>query len=100
MKYAIRWGAAYGLAGMIKGLGIGTNINHLWTAAEDKKSFEVRQGATLAFKTLSNTLGRLFEPYITFILPILLTEFSDSTADVCKAAQDAAWVIMGNMASS
>jgi len=63
-------------------------INRLQTAAEDKKSFEARQGSTLAFDTLSNTLGRLFEHYITFILPILLTEFGDSTADVREAVQD------------
>ncbi|OJA10082.1 hypothetical protein AZE42_06300 [Rhizopogon vesiculosus] len=101
-KYASRRGAAYGLAGTIKGLGVGAMkeydvINCLRTAAEDKKSFEARQGAMFAFETLSNTLGRLFEPYITFILPILLTAFGDSTADVREAAQDAARVIMGNM---
>ncbi|KIK38679.1 hypothetical protein CY34DRAFT_809070, partial [Suillus luteus UH-Slu-Lm8-n1] len=101
-KYASRRGAAYGLAGTIKGLGVGAMkeydiINRLRTAAEDKKRFETRQGAMFAFETLSNTLGRLFEPYITFILPILLTAFGDSTADVREAAQDAARVIMGNM---
>ncbi|KAG2360727.1 ARM repeat-containing protein [Suillus spraguei] len=101
-KYATRRGAAYGLAGTIKGLGIGAMkeydvINRLRTAAEDKKRFETRQGAMFAFETLSNTLGRLFEPYITFILPILLTAFGDTTADVREAAQDAARVIMGNM---
>ncbi|KAG1731829.1 armadillo-type protein [Suillus paluster] len=101
-KYASRRGAAYGLAGTIKGLGVGAMkeydvINHLRTAAEDKKRFETRQGAMFAFETLSNTLGRLFEPYITFMLPILLTAFGDTTADVREAAQDAARVIMGNM---
>jgi hypothetical protein len=101
-KYASRRGAAYGLAGTIKGLGVGAMkeydvINRLGTAAEDKKHFETRQGAMFAFETLSNTLGRLFEPYITFILPILLTAFGDATADVREAAQDAARVIMGNM---
>ncbi|KAJ8595557.1 ARM repeat-containing protein [Rhizopogon salebrosus TDB-379] len=101
-KYASRRGAAYGLAGTFKGLGIGAMkeydaINRLRTAAEDKKRFEARQGAMFAFETLSNTLGRLFEPYITFILPILLTAFGDSTGDVREAAQDAARVIMGNM---
>ncbi|KAG2158689.1 armadillo-type protein [Suillus bovinus] len=101
-KYASRRGAAYGLAGTIKGFGVGAMkeydvINRLRTAAEDKKRFETRQGAMFAFETLSNTLGRLFEPYITFILPILLTAFGDTTADVREAAQDAARVIMGNM---
>ncbi|KAI5995298.1 armadillo-type protein [Pisolithus orientalis] len=101
-KYAARRGAAYGLAGTIKGLGIGSMkrfdvINRLRTAAEDKKRFEFRQGAMFAFETLSTTLGRLFEPYITFMLPLLLSAFGDGTADVRDAAQDAARVIMGNM---
>jgi hypothetical protein len=101
-KYAARRGAAYGLAGAIKGLGVGALkrydvIGRLRVATEDKKRFELRQGAMFAFETLSSMLGRLFEPYITFILPILLTAFGDGTADVREAAQDAARVIMGNM---
>lgn len=101
-KYAARRGAAYGLAGAIKGLGIGAMkryavIEQLRVATEEKKRFELRQGAMFAFETLSSTLGRLFEPYITFILPMLLTAFGDGTADVREAAQDAARVIMGNM---
>ncbi|KIJ11894.1 hypothetical protein PAXINDRAFT_157123 [Paxillus involutus ATCC 200175] len=96
-KYAARRGAAYGLAGAIKGLGIGGMkqydvVNRLRAATEDKKRFELRQGALFAFETLSSTLGRLFEPYITFILPLLLTAFGDGTADVREAAQDAARV--------
>ena len=101
-KYAARRGAAYGLAGTVKGLGVGAMkrydvIERLRVATEDKKRFELRQGAMFAFETLSSTLGRLFEPYITFILPMLLTAFGDGTADVREAAQDAARVIMGNM---
>ncbi|KAH0826065.1 armadillo-type protein [Lanmaoa asiatica] len=97
-KYAARRCAAYGLAGAMKGLGIGAMkrydvIERLRVAAEEKKRFELRQGAMFAFETL----GRLFEPYITFILPMLLTAFGDGTADVREAAQDAARVIMGNM---
>ncbi|KAJ7180610.1 armadillo-type protein [Mycena filopes] len=86
-KYATRRGAAYGLAGVLKGTGI----------AEDKKRYEPRQGTMFAFETLSTTLGRLFEPYITYVLPLLLTSFGDSTADVREATQDAARIIMGNM---
>ena len=101
-KYAARRGAAYGLAGAIKGLGIGALkqynvIERSRAATEEKKRFELRQGTMFAFETLSSTLGRLFEPYITFILPLLLTAFGDGTADVREAAQDAARVIMGNM---
>ncbi|KAL4068779.1 armadillo-type protein, partial [Scleroderma yunnanense] len=101
-KYAARRGAAYGLAGAIKGLGIGSIkrfdvISRLKMATEEKKRFELRQGAMFAFETLSSTLGRLFEPYITLILPLLLTTFGDGTADVREAAQEAARVIMGNM---
>lgn len=101
-KYAARRGSAYGLAGVIKGTGIGGMkeydvMGRLRAAAEDKKQFESRQGVMFAFETLSSTLGRLFEPYITYALPLLLTCFGDSSTDVREATQDAARVIMGNM---
>ena len=72
-------------------------VNRLRTAAEDKKRYEPRQGVMFAFETLSNTLGRLFEPYITYVLPLLLTSFGDATPDVRDATQDAARVIMANL---
>lgn len=101
-KYAARRGAAYGLAGVIKGTGIAGMkefdvLAQLQSFAEDKKRYEPRQGALFACETLSNTLGRLFEPYITEILPMLLTSFGDATSDVREATQDASRVIMANM---
>ncbi|KAI0343486.1 ARM repeat-containing protein [Trametopsis cervina] len=101
-KYATRRGAAYGLAGVVKGAGVSTMkdfriIERLRAASEDKKRFEARQGAMFAFETFSNVLGRLFEPYILHILPLLLTSFGDATADVREAVHDTARVIMGNL---
>lgn len=101
-KYATRRGAAYGLAGVIKGTGIGGMkefdvMTRLKAAAEEKKRYEPRQGVMFAFETLSNTLGRLFEPYIVYALPLLLSSFGDSIADVREATQEAARVIMGNL---
>jgi hypothetical protein len=101
-KYAARLGAAYGLAGIVKGVGIlGMKefnfVHRLRAATEEKKRYECRQGAMFALETLSKALGRLFEPYVTVFLPLLLTSFGDSTADVREAAQDAARAIMGNL---
>ncbi|KAF7309756.1 TOG domain-containing protein [Mycena indigotica] len=101
-KYAARRGAAYGLAGVLKGTGIAGMkqfdiIRRLRLASEDKKRYESRQGTMFAFETLSTTLGRPFEPYITYVLPLLLASFGDSTNDVREATQDAARIIMANM---
>ncbi|OCH93463.1 ARM repeat-containing protein [Obba rivulosa] len=101
-KYAARRGAAYGLAGIIQGVGISaikdfSVVERLKSAAEDKKRYEPRQGAMFAFETFSSTLGRLFEPYVIHILPVLLNTFGDSVPDVRDAAYDTARVIMGNM---
>ena len=101
-RYAERRGAAYGLAGVIHGRGIAglkefDVIAHLRAAMDDKKSYEARQGALFAFETMSGTLGRLFEPYITQILPLLLTAYGDQIPDVREATQDTSKVIMGNM---
>ncbi|KAL1746112.1 armadillo-type protein [Schizophyllum fasciatum] len=101
-KYAVRRGAAYGLAGAIRGAGIGAMkkyqvMERIKTATEDKKRYEPRQGAMFATETLSTTLERLFEPYITLVLPLLLTEFGDAIPDVREATQDAAKVIMARL---
>ena len=101
-KYAARRGAAYGLAGVIKGTGISglkefSVMSRLTAGIEEKKRYEPRQGVMFAFETLSSTLGRLFEPYIKIALPMLLTSFGDSSGDVREASQDAARVIMGNL---
>jgi hypothetical protein len=65
-KYASRRGAAYGLTGIVKGIGISAMkqfdvFQRLKGATEDKKQYEPRQGAMFALETLSSTLGRLFE---------------------------------------
>ena len=101
-KYAARRGAAYGLAGVVRGAGISSMkqfaiIDRLKTATEEKKRYEPRQGAMFAFETFSTVLGRLFEPYILRVLPLLLNLFGDATPDVREATVDAARVIMGNL---
>ncbi|KAH9175038.1 ARM repeat-containing protein [Lactarius sanguifluus] len=101
-KYAARRGAAYGLTGVIKGIGISAMkefdiFGRLKNATEDKKQYESRQGAMFALETLSSSLGRLFEPYAIHALPLLLSAFGDSTPDVRESATDAARVIMRNM---
>ncbi|ORX96881.1 ARM repeat-containing protein [Basidiobolus meristosporus CBS 931.73] len=101
-KYAERRGAAYGLAGTIKGCGIAfiktcDIMTTLKNAIAEKKNYKHRQGALFAFETLSLNLGRFFEPYIIQIIPLLLTCFSDNTADVREATVDASRVIMSKI---
>ena len=101
-KYAARRGAAYGLTGIVRGVGISAMKEfdvflRIKNATEDKKQYEPRQGAMFALETLSSTLARLFEPYAIHALPLLLSAFGDSTPDVREAATDAARVIMKNM---
>ena len=101
-KYAERRGAAYGLAGLIKGRGIASiaefNVMaRLAQAVEDKKNTNGRQGTMMAYETLIATLQRLFEPYIPQILPQLLTCFGDSSKEVQEATQETSRVIMQNI---
>ncbi|KAH9915889.1 armadillo-type protein [Fomitopsis serialis] len=54
-KYAARRGAAYGLAGVVKGAGITAMkefniLDRLKSAAEDKKQYEARQGPCLRWR--------------------------------------------------
>lgn len=50
--------------------------------AEDKRDAPGREGALQAFECLCGTLGRLFEPYVIHILPLLLQCFGDASPQV------------------
>ncbi|XP_074594678.1 lethal (3) 80Fj [Brevipalpus obovatus] len=98
-KHAERRGAAHGIAGMIKGLGILSLkqlgiTEALGEAVQSKKNSNHREGALFAFERLCVMLGRLFEPYIIQIIPKLLLCFGDSNPKVRKAADDTAKAFM------
>lgn len=101
-KYATRRGAAYGIAGIIRGTGVvGLQkfniIRRLRESASDKRTYEARQGASFAFETLARILGRGFEPYIIPLLPVILSSFGDGSPEVREATIDASKVIMGKL---
>lgn len=103
-KYADRRGAAYGIAGIVKGLGILSLkqldiMTKLTQYVQEKKNYKSREGALFAFEMLCTTLGRLFEPYIVHVLPHLLQCFGDSSQYVRQAADDAAKVVMGKLSA-
>ncbi|KAK4548898.1 hypothetical protein LTR36_008671 [Oleoguttula mirabilis] len=103
-KYAARRGAAYGLAGIVKGRGIsalkeGRLMFVLKIATENKKDANERQGAYLAYELLSLLLARIFEPYVIQIVPQLLAGFGDGTTDVREACLDAAKTCFSSLSS-
>ncbi|EPS44221.1 hypothetical protein H072_1774 [Dactylellina haptotyla CBS 200.50] len=103
-KYAIRRGAAYGLAGIVTGYGISALkdfriLTTLRAAQENKKEQNARQGSLFAYELLSLFLGLLFEPYFIQILPLLLTSFGDPANDVREACADATKTCFTNLSS-
>ncbi|KAK9454211.1 armadillo-type protein [Dipodascopsis uninucleata] len=103
-KYSERRGAAYGIAGIVKGLGISALsdydiIRSLTDALDDKKDPKKRQGVQFAFETLSMSLGRYFEPYAIEILPYLLNSLGDMSPEVREATAEAAKEIMKHTTS-
>lgn len=68
-KYGERRGAAFGLAGVVKGYGISCSKKYGITAEireslADWSSVKHREGAQLAFECFCETLGKLFEPFV------------------------------------
>ena len=95
-NYGERRGAAYGLAGLVKGLGILALkqleiMSTLQDAIQSKKSPRHREGALFAFEMLCLMLGRLFEPYVVHILPHLLLCFGDNNQYV-REVSSSAWL--------
>ncbi|XP_066998088.2 stalled ribosome sensor GCN1 [Anabrus simplex] len=103
-NYGERKGAAYGLAGLVKGMGILALkqldiMATLTNAIQNKKNHRYREGALFAFEMLCNMLGRLFEPYIVHVLPHLLLCFGDGSQYVRDATDDTARVVMSKLSA-
>ncbi|KAL4925909.1 putative translational activator [Aspergillus undulatus] len=103
-SYATQRGAAYGLAGIVKGRGVYTLrefrvMAHLQDAAENKKESHKRQGALLAYELFATILGRTFEPYVIQVVPQLLASFGDPSPDVRDACLYTARACFSNLSS-
>ena len=103
-NFGERKGAAYGLAGLVKGLGILALKNleimpKLTEALQDKKNHRYREGSLLALSQLCAMLGRLFEPYIIHVLPHLLLCFGDSNQYVREATDECAKAVMSKLSA-
>jgi hypothetical protein len=103
-KYAARRGAAYGLAGLVRGKGVAALREYrimvtLKGGIENKKDVNHREGALLAYELLSIILGRIFEPYVIQIVPHLLSSFGDTSADVRDACLAAAKACFASLSS-
>lgn len=103
-QYAARRGAAYGIAGLVRGRGLASLrqyriLSALQSATENKKSAEHRQGAMFAYELLSLILGRTFEPYTIEVLPQLLSCFGDANAMVREACLDTAKTCFASLSS-
>nr|CAD1820930.1 unnamed protein product [Ananas comosus var. bracteatus] len=101
-KYGERRGAAFGLAGVVKGFGISCLKKYgivvvLREGLADRNSAKSREGALLGFECLCEKLGRLFEPYVIQMLPLLLVSFSDQVLAVREAAECAARAMMSQL---
>ncbi|KAG4304779.1 hypothetical protein PORY_001832 [Pneumocystis oryctolagi] len=101
-KYSERKGAAYGLAGVIKGGGIELIEKYeimktLKNAITNKKDQKYRQGSLFAIESFSRIIEKDFEPYIIEIVPYLLTTFGDSVVDVRESTVDTVKTIMNKI---
>uniref|UniRef100_A0A0E0KIC1 TOG domain-containing protein n=1 Tax=Oryza punctata TaxID=4537 RepID=A0A0E0KIC1_ORYPU len=101
-KYGERRGAAFGLAGVVKGFGISSLKKYgiaatLRQGLEDRASAKSREGALLGFECLCEKLGKLFEPYVIQMLPLLLVSFSDQVLAVRESAECAARAMMSQL---
>uniref|UniRef100_A0A0K0E1I8 Glutamyl-tRNA(Gln) amidotransferase subunit B, mitochondrial n=1 Tax=Strongyloides stercoralis TaxID=6248 RepID=A0A0K0E1I8_STRER len=102
--YGERRGAAYGVAGIVKGLGIKSMKEQqvdvfLKNGFKNKKNPQMKEACCLLMEMLGYALGQAFEPYIHELLPELLTAYGDSNENVRYAAQDACNCIMSKISN-
>lgn len=101
--YGDRRGAAFGLCGAIKGLGVSSVkkyglisklIDYVSTG-----SASCRQGSLFAIECLSERMCLLFEPYIITLMPLILKSVSNSSDHVREAAKGTVRIVMKNLST-
>ncbi|KRZ24497.1 Translational activator GCN1 [Trichinella pseudospiralis] len=101
-NYGERRGAAYGIAGLVKGMGILSLkklhiVSELQDAIADKGSARRREGAVICLEVLSTILRKVFEPYMLLLTSNLLFCLGDVDRHVRQAANDCAKIWMKNL---
>lgn len=104
VRISVRKGAAWGIAGLVKGYGISALsefdiIRSLVEAAEDKKESSRRESVAFLFEYLSIALKKFFEPYVIEVLPNILKNLGDAVPEVRNATAEATKAIMANTTS-
>ena len=99
--YGQKKGAAYGIAGFVKGLGI-LSIKELGIISKCKKAIAHKKpsrkiGALIAYEVFCNVLGKVFEPYVIKLIPNLFVCFGDASENVRKTTYETAKTIMNNL---
>lgn len=91
-----RKGAAYGIAGIVRGLGLQAVKQQTGFMKKNLQDSKVNKkiGALIGIGVFSSMLGRLFEPFIGSLLPSLLTCYGDSTTTVREITDDTVKTLM------
>ncbi|KNC48670.1 uncharacterized protein AMSG_00448 [Thecamonas trahens ATCC 50062] len=101
--YAERRGAAHALAGLVKGLGLGSikQFGVMEKLAESVKSSsgDVRLGVYFAYECCAKVWGPLFEPYVKHALSPLLEGHAETDKEVRQMASAAAASIVSRLSA-
>ncbi len=100
-----RRGAAWGMAGLVKGRKLPALkkydvLKGIEKLLKDKKRAYAREGALNMIECLVQTVGQGFEAYYIFLLQQLLDRYGDGSVEVRAAAEATAKCIMANLSSS
>lgn len=91
---------AYGLAGVVAGLGVGSLrrfevVSAIVEASKEKQA--QRSGAMILIEVLADIVGTPFEPYALSFIPQMLDAVSEKDAKISDCADDAAKAVMRNL---
>ncbi len=100
-----RRGAAWGMAGLVKGRKLPALkkydvLKGIEKLLKDKKRAYAREGALNMIECLVLMVGQGFEAYYIFLLQQLLDRYADGSVEVRAAAEATAKCIMANLSSS